>query len=172
MRKIIIFCKFYKNLSKLFQNHLDLICQIICTFFDIFHISFYSNLALLSATFSNFKADNKFVFKSFFIYFGNFPPYYWEFCRLFGLWFYFYFFLGKRRFVRFLARIGRDNRVLFWLFWHNISMILSIFTLFWHFIDVITIKSRLIVGNRYFRHLLLLVIHWQYSGSNTRRDNI
>ena len=133
-------------------------------------MTFHSNLASLSATFSNFKADNKFVFKSFFFNCGIFPPHYRVFCRLFGLCF--FFFLGKRRFVWFLARIGHDYRVLFWLFWYIISVILSIFPLFWIFLDAITLKSRRMVGNCDFRHLLLLVIHWQYSGSNTRRDNI
>ena len=83
-----------------------------------------------------------------------------------------FLFLGKRRIVQFLARIWHDYQVLFWIFWYIINVILSIFPLFWHFLDTITLKSRVMVGNRNSRHLLLLVIHWQYSGSNTRRDNI
>ena len=45
---------------------------------------FHSKHDLLSATFSNFKADNKLVFVSFFISFGIFPPYYRVLFRLVG----------------------------------------------------------------------------------------
>ena len=133
-------------------------------------MTFHSNLALLSATFLNFKADNKFVLKSFFIYISVFSRLIIEHFVDFLDCDFIFFSLRKRRFVRFLARMGHDYRVLFWLFWYIISVILSIFPLFWHFLDAITLKSRLMVGNRDSRHLLLLVIHWQYSGSNTRKD--
>ena len=48
--------------------------------------------------------------------------------------------------MRFLARIVYYYRVLFWLFWHIIRVIFSIFPFFWHFLDVITLKSHFIIG--------------------------
>ena len=52
----------------------------------------------------------------FLIYFGMFPPYYQVFFRLFGpklREIMMFFFLGKRRIMRFLARITDCYRVLF-----------------------------------------------------------
>ena len=51
--------------------------RVICSFF-------HSNCASLSATFSNFKANNKRVFKFFLLYLGILQPYYRVFYRLFG----------------------------------------------------------------------------------------
>ena len=96
---------------------------------------FHSNRALLSAIFSNFKADNNCVFKIFLIYFGTFPPYYRVFFRLFGpkIIVLLIFSLGKRRIVRFLAWIAFYYWEFLKLFWHIISVILSIFTFFFTF---------------------------------------
>ena len=58
------------------------------------------------------------------IYFGIFQPYYRVFFRLFGpkkSFIFIFFFLGKRRIVRFLARIANYYWVIFWLFWHRYS---------------------------------------------------
>ena len=42
-----------------------------------------------------------------------------------------FFFLAKRRIVRFLARFAHYYQGLFWLFGHKISVILSMFNFFW-----------------------------------------
>ena len=91
-------------------------------FFDIFYISFHTNRALLSTTFSNFKAGNVCFWEFFvFINFGIFTLFYRvcfsTFWTLNKCGFYF-FSLGKRRIVRFLARIVHYYRVFFLLFWH------------------------------------------------------
>ena len=93
---------------------------------------FHSNRALLSAIFSNFKADNNCVFKIFLIYFGTFPPYYRVFFRLFGpkIIVLLIFSLGKRRIVRFLAWIAFYYWEFLKLFWHIISVIFKHFPLF------------------------------------------
>ena len=64
-------------------------------------------LHLISATYSNFKANNNIDFKIFLIYFGIFPAYYRVFFQIFGpiLIVIFIFVLSKREIVRFLTLI-------------------------------------------------------------------
>ena len=88
-------------------------------FFNIFVIPFHSNCALLLLIFSNFKADNKCIFNNFFNIFRYFSALLSSFFRFFGpkiSVIMMFFFLGKRRIMRFLTRITYYYRVLFWRF--------------------------------------------------------
>ena len=80
-------------------------------------MSFHTNRAILSATFSNFKADKKCGFESFFfIFYGIIPPYYRVFFSTFWTFNkcdFIYFFPWKTRIVRFLVRIAFQLSVFF-----------------------------------------------------------